>query len=208
MCYFLTGVFRNDYTVGMKSQPLKRHFTYADYLTGPEGFCDELIEGSYYVREPPPSRRHQEFIGEIYHQIRLALEGASARAYVAPFDVRLPRSDEPDEEIDTAVQPDIVVVCDPNRLDDRGLRGPPDWIVEVHSPSTGRRDRIVKVPVYERAGVREVWLVHPINRTVSVYRLKDGRYGPAAILEQKGTTKVSAVPEISIDWDRILARLG
>jgi Uma2 family endonuclease len=191
----------------MKTGPVPQHFTYAHYLTGPEGFCDELINGAYYVREPTPTRRHQHFVGELYHQVRLALEDKPYCAYVAPFEVRLPRSDEPDEQIDTVVQPDIAVICDPTRLDERGVRGPPDWVVEVFSPSTGRRDRVVKVPVYERAGVREVWLVHPTKRTVAVYRLEDGRYTRPEILELKGQTKVEAVPDIRIDWDRILARL-
>jgi Uma2 family endonuclease len=191
----------------MKTKSVTRRHTYADYLTGPEGLRDELIDGTYYVREPTPMRRHQEFVGELYHQVRLALEDKSARAYVAPFDVRLPRSDEPDEQIDTAVQPDVVVVCDHRKLDVRGMRGPPEWVVEVLSPSTARHDRIVKLPVYERAGVREVWLIHPTDRTVTVYRLEDGHYGGGTVLALTGQTIVSAVPDIRIDWDRLLARI-
>jgi len=191
----------------MRTKPATRHFTYADYLKGPEGFCDELIDGAYYVREPPPSRRHQELLGELYLQIALALEDKSPRVFVAPFDVRLPRADEPDEQIDTALQPDIVVVCDLRKLDERGVRGPPDWVVEVLSPSTARRDRTVKVPVYERAGVTEVWLIHPTNRTVAIYRLHEGRYATPEVLKLKGQTTVSAVPDVRIDWDRLLRRI-
>jgi len=191
----------------MKTRLDARHYTYADYLTGPEGRCDELIDGAYYVREPSPTEHHQEFAGELYHQVRLALEGKSARVYIAPLDVRLPRSDEADEHIDTVVQPDLFVVRDRRKMDPRGMRGPPDWIVEVLSPATARRDTIVKVPVYERAGVREVWLIHPTKLTVTVYRLQDGRYGPGMILELKGQTIVSALPDIRIDWDRLLARI-
>lgn len=181
-----------------------RHHTYAEYLTWPEGLCDELINGTAYVREPPaPSRPHQELVGELYLQVRLALEGKPCRAYIAPFDVRLPRYGEADELIDTVVQPDVLVVCDTGKLDERGMRGAPDWIAEVLSPATASHDEIVKLPAYERAGVREVWLVHPIDRVLSIYRLEGGRYGRPIILELKGRTAIGAIPGVTIDWDRL-----
>jgi Uma2 family endonuclease len=185
------------------------HYTYADYLTWPEGYPAELIDGTVYVREPPaPSRHHQEVVGELYHQVRLALAGTPHRTYIAPFDVRLPKSGEADEQIDTVLQPDVIIACDRNKLDDRGMRGGPDWVAEVRSPGTGKYDQKVKVPVYERAGVREVWLIDPVERTVSIYRLEDsGRYGPPRVLELKGRTTLSVVPEVSIDWDRVVDRM-
>jgi Uma2 family endonuclease len=180
-----------------------RH-TYAEYLTWPEGKSGELIDGTAYVREPPaPSRSHQELVGELYHQVRLALEGQSCRVYIAPFDVRLPRSGEADELIETVVQPDVLVVCDVGKLDGRGMRGAPDWIAEVLSPATATHDQIVKLPAYERAGVPEVWLVHPIDRILSIYRLEGGRYGRPTLLELKGKTAIDALPGVSIDWDRL-----
>lgn len=186
--------------------PMQRdalYHTYAEYLTWPEGKSGELVNGTAYIREPPaPSRPHQELVGELYHQLRLALEGKSCRAYVAPFDVRLPRSGEADELIDTVVQPDVLVVCDVDKLDGRGMRGAPDWVAEVLSPSTASYDQIVKLPAYERAGVPEVWLVHPIDRTLSIYRLEDGRFGRPIILELRGRTAIDAIPGVGIDWDR------
>lgn len=180
------------------------HHTYADYLTWPEGGRDELINGVAYVKEPPaPSRCHQELVGELYHQVRLAIEGKPCRAYVAPFDVRLPESGEPDEEIRTVVQPDVLVVCDLDKLDLRGMRGGPDWLAEILSPSTASHDQIVKLPVYERAGVREVWLIHPADRMLTIYRLEDGRYGRPTIQELKGRTAIKAIPGVLIDWDRV-----
>jgi Uma2 family endonuclease len=185
------------------------HHTYADYLTWLEGGREELINGIAYIKEPPaPSRRHQELVGELHHQIRLALEGRPCRVYVAPFDVRLPKSGEADELIETVVQPDVLIVCDPEKLDQRGMRGAPDWLAEVLSPSTASHDQILKLPVYERAGVREVWLVHPTDRTLTVYRLEDGRYGRPVVLEMKGRTTLSAVPGVSIDWDRLSVELA
>ena len=180
------------------------HHTYADYLTWPDTQREELIGGIAYVREPPaPSRPHQELVGELYHQIRLALKGTRCRAYVAPFDVRLPKAGEADDQIDTVVQPDVLVVCDLNKLDVRGMRGAPDWLAEILSPTTASHDQVVKLPVYERAGVLEVWLIHPIDRTLTIYRLESGRYGRPIIQPLEGRTTMSAIPGVNIDWDRL-----
>jgi len=185
-------------------RPDTLHHTYADYLTWPDGRRDELIDGVAYVKEPPaPLRSHQEVVGELYLQIRLALEGKPWRAYVAPFDVRLPKAGEADAQVDTVVQPDVLVVRDLGKLDQRGMRGPPDWLAEVLSPATASHDQVVKLPVYERAGVPEVWLVHPIDRIVTIYRLEDGRYGRPTVLDMKGRTLLSAIPGVIIDWDRL-----
>jgi Uma2 family endonuclease len=182
-----------------------RH-TYAEYLTWPEGGRYELIGGTAYVKEPPaPTPTHQELVGELYHQLRLALEGKPYRPYIAPFDVRLPKAAEADELIDTVVQPDVLIISHPGKLDARGLRGAPDWLAEVLSPSTASHDQVVKLPVYERAGVPEVWFVHPIDRIVTIHRLEDGHYGKPIIQELKGRTAISAIPGVSIDWDRLRA---
>lgn len=180
------------------------HHTYGEYLTWPDDARRELIDGTAYVREPPaPSRSHQEWVGELYFQVRLALEGKSWRAYVAPFDVRLPKDGEVDELIDTVVQPDVLIVRDPAKLDERGMRGAPDWIAEVLSPATARHDQTVKLRAYERAGVLEVWLVHPGDRTMIVYRLEDGRYGRPSVHGLEGRITISVIPGASIDWDRL-----
>ena len=180
------------------------HHTYGEYLTWPEGIYAELIDGTAYVREPPaPSRFHQELVGEIYHQLRLALQGKVFGIYVAPFDVRLPRIGESDELIDTVVQPDILVVGDLSKLDEQGMRGAPDWVAEVLSPATASHDRVTKLPAYERAGVREVWLVDPIERILEIYGLQDGRFERPTVVELKGRTTVGAIAGAVIDWDRL-----
>jgi len=185
-----------------------QHHTYRDYVTWSKEYGEELIDGVAYVREPPaPSRAHQDFVLGLYHQIFTALEGKSCHVYAAPFDVRLPKTDETDDQTETVVQPDVLIVCDVHKLDERGMRGAPDWLTEVLSPSTARHDLIIKLPVYERAGVREVWFIHPTDLMLTIYRLEDGRYGRPAILEIKGRTSLTAVPGVVIDWDRMLAHL-
>jgi Uma2 family endonuclease len=184
------------------------HYTYADYLTWPDSRNDELINGVAYVREPPaPLLSHQGIVVELSRQVANALEDRPWHVYVAPVDVRLPKATEEDDQIDTVVQPDVFIVRDLQKLDARGVRGAPDWIAEVLSPSTANHDRTVKLPVYERAGVPEVWLIHPIDRAMTVHQLDAGRYGPGSILELKGRTPLNAVPGVIIDWDRVLARM-
>jgi Uma2 family endonuclease len=185
-----------------------QHHTYGDYLTWPDDPQQELIDGVAYVREPPaPSRYHQEIVRELLVQVCEALKGKPYKAYVAPFDVRLPKSDEANELIDTVVQPDVLIVCDRQKLDERGMRGAPDWVVEVLSPGTANYDQKIKVPVYERSDVPELWLIHPTNRKLTIYRLADGRYGPPTLLELSGQTDLTAVPGVRIDWDRLLSEL-
>jgi len=185
------------------------YHTYGDYLTWSRTYGDELIDGTAYVREPPsPTVLHQGIVFELARQAAAALEGKSVRVCIAPLDVRLPRSTEEDNLVDTVVQPDVFIVTDLEKLDARGVRGAPDWLVEVLSPSTARHDQAVKLPVYERAGVREVWFVHPIDRTLTIYHLlQAARYGRPLILELAGKTQLTAVPGVTIDWDRLLARV-
>jgi Uma2 family endonuclease len=180
--------------------------TYEDYLVWSATYGNEVVDGIAYVRDPPsPSRVHQEIVGEILRQIANALQGKRARAYVAPLDVRLPKHGNADDQIDTVVQPDVFIVGDMRKVDDRGVCGAPDWIAEVLSPSTARYDRTRKLSVYERAGVPEFWLVDPASRTVTIHRIASGRYAQPVVLPLSGQTALTAVPGVSIDWDRVLS---
>lgn len=174
---------------------------YRDYLEWPENARHELIDGAAYI-VPQPNRLHQEYVGGIYMQIKNALldSRTPARAYIAPFDVRLPKSNESDDRVDTVVQPDVLVICDPSKLDDRGARGAPDWVVEVLSPATASHDQTTKLAAYERARVPEVWFVHPTDRTVAVYRHDGTRYARPAIHEMSGELAVGVLPQVRIDW--------
>ena len=184
------------------------YHTYADYLTWSATCGDEVINGAAYVREPPaPSSSHQGIAFELGYQIAKAIEGKPWRVRMAPFDIRLPKSTEADDQVDTVVQPDVFIVCDLKKIDARGVRGAPDWLAEVLSPGTTRHDRLVKLPVYERAGVREVWLIDPIKHTLTLYRLEAGHYGRGTVLELKGKTPLTAVSGVIIDWDQLLAQI-
>jgi len=175
-----------------------RHYTYADYCRFPEDERWELIDGVAYSMAPTPSEAHQSLAGEIFSQASAQLRGKPCRAYIAPFDVRFQNS----ESVSTVLQPDVMVFCGRDKLSERGGVAAPDWVVEVISPSSAGRDQVRKRHVYEREAVREFWLVHPVDRVLTAYRLgADGRYGPSLVQELVGSTEVAAVPGLSIDWD-------
>jgi len=185
--------------------PARPRFTYGDYRGWHGDERWELIEGEAQAVSPAPSRLHQRVLTRLAAQIVSALEDGSCEAYVAPFDVRLPRGEEPDDEIDTVLQPDISVVCDPGKLDGAGCRGAPDWVIEILSPATEARDRVHKRALYERHGVREVWLVDPEDRTVTVYRREAGagRFAEPEVHAAAGTLTPTALPWVEIGWARV-----
>lgn len=192
------------------SQPAPEpdRFAYGDYRRWPDDQRWELIGGKAYDMSPAPTRVHQERVVEIARQIGNFLLDRPCAVYVASFDVRLPKADEADDEVDTVVQPDIAVVCDPNKLDDAGCRGAPDWIVEVLSPRTAAKDQGAKRDAYERAGVREYWLVHPADRTLTIYRLVAGAYGRPEVLSLEGETEVAAIEGLRIVWPAVQSDAG
>lgn len=182
--------------------------TYGEYRAWPDDTRYELIDGTAYLMAPAPSRMHQDLVLELARQIADRIENSSCRIYIAPFDVRLPKANETDEAIDTVVQPDLSVVCDPAKLDDQGCRGAPDWILEVVSPSTAAHDQLLKRDLYERCGVREYWIVHPTDRLVIVYRAQAGGYGKPMIQELAGNLSATAVPNAAVSLDRLARLLG
>ena len=147
----------------------KARYTFADVLTWDENERAEIIDGEVFMMAPPPSRVHQEISFEICRQLGNYLEGKRCKAYPAPFAVRLFEKDgDNPEDVDTMVEPDISIVCDRNKLDKHGCKGAPDMVVEILSPSTQRHDRLVKLGLYQRAGVREYWIVNSIRSGVAV----------------------------------------
>ncbi|TAN53964.1 MAG: Uma2 family endonuclease [Methylococcaceae bacterium] len=182
------------------AEKLKQKYTYGDYSRWPEDERWELIEGIPHAMTAP-LRIHQEIVLKVGVQIERYLQGWPCKVYLAPFDVRLPRRHEADEEVETVVEPDIVVVCDKSKLDKKGCRGAPDWVIEVLSPATTFRDMNVKRGLYEAHGVREYWIVHPEDRWAMVYTPnKEGRYDQPAIFNMDEPSPVAIFPDLAIDW--------
>ena len=181
---------------------LEERFTYGNYRTWPEDERWELIDGVVYDMSPAPSRFHQGLITEFIFQFRAYLQDKPCRIYAAPFDVRLPDGDEADDDIVTVVQPDLVVVCDRNKLDERGCKGAPDLIIEILSPSTAAKDLHDKFNLYERVGVKEYWIVHPQDQTVMVFRREGEVFGRAAMFAREGQIKIPLLGDLVIDLEQ------
>lgn len=182
------------------------HFSYADYLAWDDGQRWELIDGQAYCMTPSPNRRHQSWLGELYRQFSNYLLDKPCQVYLAPFDVRFADSSEAgDDEIDTVVQPDIVVVCDQSKLDDRGAKGAPDLVVEILSPSTSKRDITIKFELYQRHGVKEYWLLYPNEKLLQLFRMGyDGRYGSPQAFGPEDCVQVPLLGDLEIDLSKVL----
>jgi Uma2 family endonuclease len=190
-----------------RAQRDDRYHTYGDYLTWPEDVRYELIDGVAYLIAPAPLLEHQDIAGDVYRQLGNALREGPCRVFVAPVDVRLPKTNEADEQVDTAAQADVLVVCEPTKLDRRGVRGAPDWVLEVMLPATAGHDQVRKRRVDEQAGVREYWMVHPTDRVLTIYHLDNGAYGKPDTQVLEGETPVSVLPGVVVAWDELVARL-
>jgi len=180
------------------------NFTYGDYVNWPQDERWELIDGYAYNMSPAPSRRHQQISVALIKSIAVYLDGKPCYVYHAPFDVRLPEADEKDEDIETVVQPDIVVICDENKLDDRGCRGAPDLIIEILSPATAPKDMKIKLSLYEKHGVKEYWVVQPIDNIILVFKLgKNKMYGKPEVYTEEDKIKTAILEGLEIDLSKV-----
>lgn len=177
-----------------------KKYTYADFLTWPEGERWEIIEGVPYL-QAAPTWQHQAISVQLTSQFNAYLKGKPCRVFAAPFDLCIPEYDESDEEISNIIsQPDIVVVCDESKLKKTGYFGVASLIIEISSPSTARRDKLIKFNKFEKAGVKEYWIVEPENKLVSVFVLQGNkRYGRPEVYSEENQIIVSLFPELIID---------
>jgi Uma2 family endonuclease len=179
-----------------------RLYSYADIRAFTDDLRREIIDGIMYVFAAPlriHSKLSSFMVAKIINLVRR--RKGKCEIYHAPFDVRLPKNGETaDKDIYTVVQPDICVICDPNKLDDKGCIGAPDLIVEVQSPSTAKRDMNEKFSLYERSGVREYWVVFPRDKAVTVFLLQpDGKYNDGTTYQFEGNVPISIFNGLGID---------
>jgi Uma2 family endonuclease len=178
----------------MSERKMGEAYTCEDYYSWNDGERWELIGGLPRAMSPAPSYRHQRAAMELGRQLANFLKGKTCKVLSAPFDVRL----NADEGNDTVVQPDISVVCDPDKLDERGCKGAPDLVVEVISPSTAGHDRLVKFNLYLQAGVREYWIVDPVEKSVQTCILQGGVY-VVHMYAETDSASVRVLPGCTID---------
>lgn len=184
---------------------LEKSYTYSDYLSWQFEEMVELIRGKVVRMSPAPNLYHQKVSSNLFSFIGPHFRGEKCQAFHAPFDVRLPVPPPP-ENATTVVQPDICVICDESKLDIQGCNGAPDWIIEILSPATSKKDLTDKFDLYQNAKVKEYWIVHPSDGTVIPFHLNaDGNYEsirrtPFAKGEK---VQVGIFPELVIDLDEI-----
>jgi Uma2 family endonuclease len=183
-----------------------KRYTYAEYLTWFDDVRRELIDGFIYMMSAP-RRIHAKISMEMGFIIQTFIRKRKRKCQIfhAPFDVRLPiEGSKKDDELHNVVQPDICVVCDLSKLDYRGCIGAPDLMVEVLSPSTMKKDWTKKYALYQEAGVREYWIVDPVEKVVHVFLLKrNGKFDEGITYKCNEKAPVHIFEGLEIDLNEL-----
>ena len=179
-------------------------YTYADYMQWKFKERLELFRGKIF-KMGAPNTLHQVVAGNLYSEYKNYLKGKTCRVFVAPFDIRLPvKNRKKDDEITTVVQPDVCIVCDPSKVDTRGVCGAPDLVIEVLSPGNSRKEIRLKHELYEEAGVKEYWIISPVEQNLAVFLLDPlGKFGGAKIYVNGDKLASTIVPGLEINIDDI-----
>ena len=185
---------------------LTKTYTYSDYLLWQFSERVEIIKGYILKMSPAPSRNHQTVSQNINKYFLNFFNNHSCSVYVAPFDVRLPVKSA--KKNTTVVQPDLCVICDENKLDDKGCNGAPDLIVEILSPKNSKHDIETKFNLYQESGVKEYWIVQIEQRIVLVYTLKNEEYIGSKPYGEGETIKSPLFPEMKITVDEVFVKVN
>ncbi|NJO93001.1 MAG: Uma2 family endonuclease [Chloroflexia bacterium] len=161
----------------------------------------ELIKGKIFKMSPAPAREHQSISSALHGEFRAYLKRKKCKVYHAPFDVRLPNGKNNDtEKIYTVVQPDIAVICDPDKLDSKGCLGAPDLIIEILSPASAAKDTKDKFQLYQESGVKEYWMVYPGEKLIEVFKLNEnGKYRIEDKYNRNETIHVNMLGDLKIE---------
>lgn len=182
----------------------EKRFTYADYKHWPADERWELHDGRAVAMSPAPTVQHQVIAGNFHHWFKNFLKGKPCRVYISPIDVLLPTYEGQDaHEVDRVLQPDVIVVCDREKIRKANIFGAPDLAIEVLSPSTAKRDEGEKRDLYARAGVKELWLADPENLTVKRYALVDGEYRKPDVFGPEDALPSSALEGVTLPLGEI-----
>lgn len=171
------------------------HYTWDDYRTWPDDERWELIGGQVHAMSPSPSSRHQKIVGRLFRQLAAPMEGRPCEPYLSPLDVKLSEED--------VVQPDLLVVCDPDQDMGSYIEGAPSLVVEILSSSTLQHDRGRKSKLYAQHGVSEYWIVTPFPGLVEIFLLHEGRYFLWNAFKPEETLASPSFPELKIDLSSV-----
>jgi Uma2 family endonuclease len=153
---------------------LTKKYTYSDYLLWQLKERVELVKGFILSMSPAPNTNHQKVSVNLTGCFLELFKRNKCKIFVAPFDVRLEIPTEQNQS--TVVQPDLCVICDENKLDEKGCNGSPDLIVEIISPNNRKHDLHTKFNLYQEAGVKEYWIVDPVEKMILVYTLENEKF--------------------------------
>jgi Uma2 family endonuclease len=182
----------------------KRKFTYADYIVLEDNVIYEVINGKIISMSPSPTTKHQDVIDELSAEFKIYLREKECMSFSAPMDVCLFADNETaDADIQDWVQPDLSVVCDHDKIKEKKIIGAPDFIIEVLSPSTASNDRWIKYNSYAKAGVKEYWIVDPVNMTIEVNKLEKDTYKQTAVYGKSKVISPGLFPELEIDLSNV-----
>ena len=167
-------IMDDDGNITMVEEPSPDYmYTYADYLKWQFEERLELFKGKIF-KMSGSNTKHQQVCGNLFIKIGTFLSDKKCKVFISPFDIRLPvQNKKKNEEITTVVQPDISVVCDDSKIDHLGICGAPDMLVEILSPGNSRKEVRLKYELYKEAGVKEYWIINPIEENLIVYILND-----------------------------------
>jgi Uma2 family endonuclease len=168
----------------------QRACTWTDYRSWTDDMRWEIIGGEAFAMTPAPTPRHQRIVHELDRLLGNYFAGKSCQVYPAPTDVRLTNED--------IVQPDLAVVCDPDKIKRTHIDGAPTLVVEVLSPSTAAFDRVRKLRLYAQCGVREVWIVTPYPWLAEVFVLDGDDYRLVNAYEKDGILESTVFPDLTI----------
>ncbi len=190
--------------MGLAAEKQKQKYSYADYLGWPDEERWELIDGVAFDMSPAPFIEHQRIVVLLSKIIATYLEGKKCEVFVSPVDVYMPdRKGDLDDMIENVVQPDVIVVCDPEKIERRGIRGAPDLVIEVLSPNTSKRDWNEKFNLYEKTGVKEYWIVDPLGRVIHQYVSKSNRFELIKMHEDKSTVESPSIEGLKVELSKI-----
>jgi Uma2 family endonuclease len=182
-----------------EARKLEEYYTYGDYKSWNDDLRWELIGGEAFCMSPGPGAAHQLLVGNLFFGLKNYFQDKVCDVIVAPFDVILPDGDESEDKIDTVVQPDIIILCDKSKLRANGIKGAPDVVFEILSPSTARRDLDDKLQLYERAGVKEYVIADPHNRVIIACRRDlENRFSQRKIYGADDVLELETFPELKI----------
>ena len=185
---------------------LTQPYTYADYLQWKFEERIELIKGKIFKMSPAPSSAHQRISRKILVALDVFLYGKPCEVFNAPFDVRLTKKSKSNQEVQTVVQPDICVICDRSKIDERGCLGAPDIVVEIISPGNNKTELKNKYEVYKESGVQEYWIVSPQDKTFMKYTLnQEGVYVASRLMPSEDEVTTPILPGFVLNLEDVFA---